>query len=76
MFIDKYYFCFSCSGWGIGPCGGVVEPEVVAKMRSDKGSGDNFFYGPSAMVPYRDPFANERYSFGDSQYHACGKYAA
>ena len=27
------------------------------------------------MVPYREPFANERYLFGDSQYHACGKYA-
>ncbi len=76
MLIDLYYyFCFSCSGWGIGPCGKVVEPEVVAKMRSDEGSGDNFFYGPSAMVPYREPFANERYTFGDSQYHACGKYA-
>ncbi len=46
-------------------------------MRSDEseGAGDNFFYGPSVMVPYREPFANERYSFGDSQYHACGKYA-
>jgi hypothetical protein len=69
-----YYFCFSCFGWGIGPCGWVVEPEVVAKMRSDEGSGDNFFYGPSIMLPYRELFANERYSFGDSQYHACGKY--
>ena len=44
-------------------------------MRSDEGSGDNFFYGPSVMVPYREPFANESYSFGDSEYHACGKYA-
>ncbi|MFN9906359.1 MAG: hypothetical protein ACK56F_09580, partial [bacterium] len=48
---------------------------MVAKMRSDEGSGDNFFYGPSVMVPFREPFANERYLFGDSQYHACGKYA-
>ena len=77
MLVDLYYFyfCFSCSGWGIGPCGGVVEPDLVAKMRSDEGSGDNFFYGPSVMVPYREPFANENYSFGDSEYHACGKYA-
>jgi hypothetical protein len=77
MLVDLYYFyfCFSCSGWGIGPCGGVVEPDLVAKMRSDEGSGDNFFYGPSVMVPYREPFANECYSFGDSRYHACGKYA-
>ncbi len=77
MLVDLYYYysCFSCSGWGIGPCGGVVEPDLVAKMRSDEGSGDNFFYGPSVMVLYREPFANECYSFGDSQYHACGKYA-
>ncbi len=76
MLFDLYYFyfCFSCSGWGIGPCGGVVEPDLVAKMRSDEGSGDNFFFSPSVMVPYREPFANERYLFGDSQYHACGKY--
>jgi hypothetical protein len=45
-------------------------------MRSDEGSDDNFFHGPSVMVPYREPFANECYLFGDSQYHACGKYAA
>jgi hypothetical protein len=44
-------------------------------MRSDEGPGDNFFYGPAVLVPYREPFANERYLFGDSQYHACGKYA-
>jgi hypothetical protein len=77
MFVNLYHFCFcfSCSGWGIGPCGGVVEPDLVAKMRSDEGSGGNFFYGPSVMVPYREPFANECYLFGDSQYHACGKYA-
>jgi hypothetical protein len=76
MFVDLYcYFCFSCSGWGIGPCGGVIEPDLVAKMRSDEGSGDNFFYCPSVMAPSREPFANERYLFGDGQYHACGKYA-
>ena len=42
-------------------------------MRSDEGSGGNFFYGPTVMVPHREPFANERYLFG--QYHDCGKYA-
>ncbi len=77
MLFDLYYFyfCFSCSGWGIGPCGGVVEPDLVAKMKSDEGSGDNFFYGPSVLVPYREPFANERHLLGDSRYHACGRYA-
>ncbi len=42
-------------------------------MRSDEGSGGNFFYGLAVMVPHREPFANERYLFG--QYHDCGKYA-
>ena len=75
MLVDLYYFyfCFSCSGWGIGPSGGVVEPGLVAKMRSDEGSGGNFVYGPAVMVPHREPFANERYLFG--KYHDCGKYA-
>ena len=41
-------------------------------MRSDEGYCDNFLYGPSVMVPYREPFANERYMFGDSQYLAAG----
>ena len=51
VFVDLYYyFCFSCLGWGIGPCGGVVEPDLVAKMRSDEESGDNFFYGPSGPL--------------------------
>jgi hypothetical protein len=42
-------------------------------MRSDEGSGGNFFYGPAVMVPHREPFANECYLFG--QLHDCGKYA-
>jgi hypothetical protein len=42
-------------------------------MRSDEGSGGNFFYGPAVMVPHREPFANERYLFG--KYHDCGRYA-
>jgi hypothetical protein len=42
-------------------------------MRSDEGSGGNFFYGPAVMVPHREPFANERYLFG--KYHDCGKYS-
>jgi hypothetical protein len=42
-------------------------------MRSDEGSGGNFFYGPAVMVPHREPFTNERLLFG--QFHDCGKYA-
>jgi len=44
-------------------------------MRFDEGFGGNFFYGPSVMVPSREPFANERHLLGDSRYHACGRYA-
>jgi hypothetical protein len=50
-----------------------VEPGLVAKMRSDEGSDANFFYGPTVMVPHREPFTNERLLFG--QFHDCGKYA-
>jgi hypothetical protein len=44
-------------------------------MRSDEGFDDNFFYGPSVMVPSREPFSNERHFLGDSRYHVCGRYA-
>jgi len=50
-----------------------VEPGLVAKMRSDEGSDVNFFYGPTVMVPHREPFTNERLLFG--QFHDCGRYA-
>jgi hypothetical protein len=43
-------------------------------MRFDEGSDGNFFYGPSVMIPYREPFANERYLLGDGRYHNCGRY--
>ena len=42
-------------------------------MRLDEGSDGNFFYGPSLSL-FREPFVNERYLFGDSQYHNCGPY--
>jgi hypothetical protein len=42
-------------------------------MRSDEGSDVNFFYGPTVMVPHREPFTKERLLFG--QFHDCGKYA-
>jgi hypothetical protein len=43
-------------------------------MRFDEGSDGNFFYGPSVMILYREPFANERYLLGDGRYHNCGSY--
>jgi hypothetical protein len=36
-------------------------------MRFDEGSDGDFFYGPSVMIPYREPFANERYLLGDGR---------
>jgi hypothetical protein len=51
-----------------------VEPDLVARMRSDEGSGGDFFYGPAVMVPHREPFADERYLLGDGRYHNCGRY--
>ncbi len=63
---NNFSFCFSDSGWGIGPSGGIVEPDLVARMRLDEGSDGNFFYGPSLSL-YREPFVNERYLFSDVQ---------
>ncbi len=49
-----FQFYFSCSGWGIGPSGGVVEPDLVAKMRSDEGSGGKFIYRMPFLSDWND----------------------
>jgi hypothetical protein len=77
MLVDLYYFS-SVSAVPVGALdrvAGVIEPDLVVKMRSDEGADDNFFYGPSVIVTAREPFANERHLLGDSRYHACGRYA-
>jgi hypothetical protein len=70
---NNFLFCFSNSGWGIGPSGGIVEPALVTRMRLDEGSDGNFLYGPSLSLD-REPFVNERYLFSDGQYHNCKPY--
>ncbi len=70
---NNFSFCFSNSGWAVGPSGGVVEPDLVRRMRLDEASKGNFSYGPSLSLE-REPFINERYLFSDSQYHTCGPY--
>ena len=39
----------------------------------DEASDGNFSYGPSLSME-REPFINERYLFGDGQYHNCKPY--
>jgi hypothetical protein len=70
---NNFFFCFSNSGWGIGPSGGIVEPALVTRMRLDEGSDGNILYGPSLSLD-REPFVNERYLFSDGQYHNCKPY--
>jgi hypothetical protein len=70
---NNFLFCFSNSGWGIGPSGGIVEPDLVTRIRLDDGAEGHFIYGPSLSLD-RDPFVNERYMFGDGKYHNCGLY--
>ena len=65
--------CFSNSGWAVGPSGGIVEPDLVTRMRLDESADGHLSYGPSLSL-FREPFANERYLFGDSQYHNCRPY--
>ena len=42
-------------------------------MRLDESADGHFSYGPSLDL-FREPFINERYLFGDSQYHNCKPY--
>jgi hypothetical protein len=73
LIFNNFLFCFSNSGWAVGPSGGVVEPDLVRRMRLDEASDGNFSYGPSLSLE-REPFINERYLFSYSQYHTCGPY--
>jgi hypothetical protein len=73
LIFNNFSFCFSNSGWAVGPSGGVVEPDLVRRMRLDEASDGNFSYGPSLSLE-REPFINEPYLFSDSQYHTCVSY--
>jgi hypothetical protein len=73
LIFNNFLFCFSNSGWGIGPSGGIVEPSLVERMRLDDGSDGNFSYGPSLSFD-REPFVNERFLFSDGQYQNCRPY--
>jgi hypothetical protein len=70
---NNFPFCFSNSGWAVGPSGGIVYPDLVTRMRLDESSEGHFSYGPSLGL-FREPFFNERYLFSDSQFHTCGPY--
>ncbi len=69
-----FFFCFSDSGWAVGPSGGVVEPDLVMGMRLGGSSDGHFSYGPFFPGVSREPFSNERHLFSDSQLHTCGPY--
>jgi hypothetical protein len=73
LIFNNFSFCFSNSGWAVGPSGGIVEPDLVKRMRLDESSDGHFSYGPSLGL-FREPFINERYLFSDSQFHTCGPY--
>ena len=73
LIFNNFLFCFSNSGWGIGPSGGIVESSLVERMRLDDGSDGNFSYGPSLSFD-REPFVNERFLFSDGQYQNCRPY--
>jgi hypothetical protein len=73
LIFNNFSFCFSNSGWAVGPAGGIVEPDLVERMRSDEAFDGNFYYGPSLGL-FREPFINDRYLFCDSQFHTCVPY--
>ncbi len=51
-----------------------MEPDLVTRMRLGGLSDGHFSYGPSFPGLLREPFSNERHSFGDSQLHTCEPY--
>ncbi len=73
LLISNNFLFVSVIPVGASPSGGIVEPDLVARMRLDEGSDGNFFYGPSLSLD-REPFGNERYLFSDGQYHNCKPY--
>ncbi len=51
-----------------------MEPDLVMRMKLAGLSDGHFSYGPSFPGLLREPFSNERHSFGDSQLHSCEPY--
>ena len=43
---NNFSFCFSYSGWAVGPSGGVVEPDLVERMKLGGLADGHFSYGP------------------------------
>ena len=41
---NNFLFCFSNSGWAVGPSGGIVEPDLVTRMRLDESADGHFFF--------------------------------
>ncbi len=70
---NNFLFVSAIPVGAVGPSGGIVEPDLVVRMRLDESSDGHFSYGPSLGL-FREPFVNERYLFSDSQFHTCGPY--
>jgi len=51
-----------------------VEPDLVERMKLGGLADGHFSYGPFFLDLPREPFSDERHSFGDGQLHSCELY--
>ncbi len=51
-----------------------MELDLVERMKLGGLADGHFSYGPSFLDLPREPFSDERHSFGDGQLHSCEPY--
>ena len=51
-----------------------MEPDLVERMKLGGLADGHFSYGPFFLDRPREPFSDERHSFGDGQLHSCEPY--
>jgi hypothetical protein len=69
---------FRRAGWGVGPCGGVVKPDVVALIGGDE--EESYYQHVQRSVTVgglfqeRAPFSEERFDLRDASFYFCEVY--
>jgi hypothetical protein len=78
LVIQFCFLDFRRAGWGVGPCGGVVKPDVVALIGGDE---EESYYQHvqrgvtlGGLFEERAPFSDECCDFRDSSFYFCEVY--
>jgi hypothetical protein len=77
-YLILFSFDFRRAGWGVGPCGGVVKPDVVALIGGDEEEG---YYQHvqrevtvGGLFNEQVPFSHECCEFRDASFYFCEVY--